>query len=143
MSIRGDLYGYLVGISAITSLISTRLYPSPAPTSATFPYVTFTRTAQDHVHHLKAAAGLTFARYQFDSFAITDESAWSVAEALRGELDGYQEGAINGGGSTVVNSIVLDDEADVFTPPDDKSEIGIFQVRQQYTVEYAETVPTF
>ena len=140
MSIKDDFYTYLISNAGITAAVSDRIYPLTAPTSATLPYITIQRVACSHEHHMTAAAGLAAARFQVDCWAETSVDAETSAEAVREALDGYMQNTME---STEVRAVFLEDEGDGYEPPTDASEDGVFRIRQDYTIWYAESVPTF
>lgn len=147
MSVHGDIHAYLVGLTTITDEFSTRVFVGHAPSDATFPYCVMSRISQDHDHHLLAASGFTEARFQFDIVGFDTatvsaaSSAFDAAEALRTVLDGYQEGAMNGG--TVVDSVMLEAEREDHHPPTDGSETGHYTISQDYVFRFTESIPAF
>lgn len=146
MSIHANLYTYLTAQSALTDLIGTttapgpRIFPITAPTDALFPYITFQRITSSHVQHTTAAAGLAVATFQFDVWDDDSVGCAAVAEALRGELEGYQTTAWSG---VAIRGVYMQGQSDEFIPPTDSTEVGVYRTRQDYTIWYAESVPTF
>lgn len=140
MSIKDDLYTYLINDSGIAAAVSDRVYPLTAPTSAALPYITLQRISCPHVHHMGAASGLCDSRFQIDCWAENSVDAETASEAVREALDGYQHSTME---NTDVRAVFLEDESDTYEPPDDASEVGVFRNRMDFIIWYAESIPTF
>ena len=59
---------YLLSKTAITSIISTRLYPGVLPTNPTLPAVTMQIVEQQHESHLAGASGIAHAVIRFEAY---------------------------------------------------------------------------
>lgn len=143
MSLEGDLYDYLAGLTSISDAIGTQLYRGYAPTSATKPYVVFETVSGDRAVHLGGSTGLVESLVQFDVWAGKSVVAGTVAAVLRAALHGYQHGAINGAGSTDVRSISLVADRSRVEPAAEGEQV--LEVNQQldFSVWHRETVTTY
>ena len=141
MSLNTAIFSYLQDQAAITNLIGARLYPEVNPSQTrTLPYVTWEKTSNTHIHHTLAAAGLAMPRYEFTVWAATALSAEAIADALRGELDGFQHTAM-GDDSLDVRGITLETEDSGMVQLPNKD--WVFTVRLDFIIRHAESVPTF
>lgn len=138
MSVESALYSYLGGVSAVTALVSTRIYPSQAPQGAALPYVVHHKVSERRFPNVAGPSGMVRARHQIDVFGATLDSAQSVAETLRNNLDGWRH-TVMGAEQLNVLSIDLDDVRSDFTPPNDGGDPGTHRVTGDYVFLYAET----
>lgn len=74
---------YLLGKTAVTDLVSQRIYTDILPQSATLPALAMSKTSTRHEHELSDFGGLAHVRLQFEAFATTRAVANSVIEAIR------------------------------------------------------------
>lgn len=74
---------YLLTKTAVTALVSTRIYPDVLPQAATLPAVTYTKISTVHNHTLSALAGLASCRIEFSCYALTRRIANSIADAIQ------------------------------------------------------------
>lgn len=82
------IYAKLAATTAVTDLVSTRIYPVTAPEGATAPYVIFQGIASDPAVTHAESAGATFRLFQFACFAATFEAADALRAAVVAALDG-------------------------------------------------------
>lgn len=136
MSLESALYGYLSGVSAVTDLVGTRIYPAQAPQGAELPYVVHHRISTRRFPHQLGPSGMVRARIQIDSFGITLDSAQAVFDVLRDNLDGWRAAVMD---DVYVQSVNLEDEANDFTAPQDGGDIGVHRVRADFIFVYAES----
>lgn len=105
------IYSHLAAESAITDLVSTRIYPRQLPQNPTYPALTYRRVSTRTQHTHNEADTLPFPRFQFSCYAATYTGTKALANALRGVLDGFK-GAF--GGSLTVGAILWENELDGF-----------------------------
>ncbi len=74
---------YLLTKTAVTSLVSTRIYPDTLPQNATMPAVTYSKISTLHEHTLSALAGLANCRIEFSCFASTRRVANNIAATIQ------------------------------------------------------------
>lgn len=125
----------LVGSTAVTTLIGTRVYPVIAPATAPLPLVTWRRTGITRSQTLGAPLGVPQVSVEYQIYAATYEAAREIADAMRVILDGY--------GGTVDNTIVkqtsLDNESDEFVQLQGSDLPAVYQITQTYEVWWQET----
>jgi hypothetical protein len=130
--------------ATLVALIGARCYRSGAPEGADFPYVVINRISTDRPFVQSGSSGLVKVREQIDCYAETYPVVQSVADAVRGALDGWQEGTLGSGGNTcTADSIRLDGERDEYLEPEEGERIGIWVVQLDFVGFFRETVPTF
>lgn len=137
-SFETGLATYLGSKSAITDLVSTRIFPQVAPQGVTEPFVVYTRISGANGHHMGGADGLQQSRYQFDAYGSYAQVK-SIEDAIRQALDGYR-GAM---GSEIVQTCHLMDARDLYDAPADGSQFGTHRVSMDFFIAYVEDVPTF
>ncbi|MCP4230782.1 MAG: DUF3168 domain-containing protein, partial [bacterium] len=89
MGIETALYSYLSTKTVITDEVSTRIYATVAPSSVTYPFITFEIISEDPDHHMGGAAGLTNVLVQVDAWAFLVAERQAIGEAIRNAMDGF------------------------------------------------------
>ena len=125
----------LVGSTAFTSLVSSRIYPVLAPASAAMPFVTWRRSGIDREQTLGAPMGMPRVTVEYSIYGTTYENAREIADAMRVVLDGY--GGTNG--TTTVNQTSLENESDDFVTLAGADLPPVYQITQTYDVWWQET----
>ena len=118
--------------SAITDLVSTRIYPSQAKYKDSYPLVLYTRIDSEYFETLAGLAGdnLAHCSIQLDIFGKGYSTAKSVAAAIRGVLNAFSGTITSGDDSLVIKRIRHTDERDGFDNPDRGRPDGIQVVRR-------------
>ncbi len=138
------LYNYLTTTAVITGKVGTRIYPELAPTSAAFPYATYSIISDEHQSHLGAGSPLTKATVQIDIWAKTYATADTAADGFRKALHGYQAKTWGTGATAVaISSIRLVAQRDDHETPTDGSQKGIYRVSMDFTIWHDESIPAF
>lgn len=78
---------HLLTKTAITDLVSTRIYPDVLPQGVTLPAVTYQHIFEQSNNHLGGSENTGETTVQFDVYASTRSEANTAAEAIRKELD--------------------------------------------------------
>ena len=125
----------LVASTAVTSLVSARIYPVLAPATASLPFVTWRRVAIRRQQTLGAPMGMPVTSVEYSIFGTTYEQAREVADAMRVVLDGYGGTANN----TEVKQTSLEQESDDFVTLGGAELPPAYQITQQYDVFWQET----
>ncbi len=81
------IYGILSGASAVTSLVSDRIYPTVAPQNSTKPFITYSTVTNTPSDTKSGASKVDHILVQFDVYGDTPLSVEGVSEALRVTLD--------------------------------------------------------
>lgn len=144
--IEDNIRTYLLTQSPINTLVGTdaagsmaRIYSVDRQQSITADSIVYERIGSERAAMLASAQGSCGASIQFDCVALTYAKAKTLANALRGELDGFR-GTM---GDTTVHWCRLEEESDDFDPPVDGSPKGQYHVLQTYHVQFLESIPTF
>jgi len=124
----------LVGTTAVTSLVSSRVYPVLAPASAALPFVTWRRSGIEREQTLGGPMGMPRVSVEYSIYGTTYEEARQVADAMRRVLDGYGGTSDN----TEVKQTSLEDESDDFVQLAGADLPPVYQVTQRYDVWWSE-----
>lgn len=124
----------LVGNTAVSTLVGTRIYPVLAPASAALPFVTWRRSSIDREQTLGGPMGMPRVSVEYSIYGTTYEQARELADAMRVVLDGYGGTADN----TEVKQTSLEDESDDFAQLAGADLPPVYQVTQRYDVWWNE-----
>ena len=127
-----SLYSFLTDTDAITTLVSTRIYPGGAPRGESRPWVTFDKTGGAAEQAMSGPTDLSVARVRITSWADSLEDAVIVASAINGALDG-KTGTV---GSHYVQGAFRDNETSGIAPLDDNSDVVVDFVAQDFEIWY-------
>ena len=115
MTVEADLFSRVSGYAGFTSLASTRLYYIEAPQNVTLPYATYSRISSRRASLMGADSGVVWARFQFDTWASTPDSARALLEQVRAALQRY-----SGTGTVTIDDIYIENDLDLAREPDVK-----------------------
>jgi len=87
--IKIDLVAFLKSKTAIKAIVGRKIYPGHAPSSASLPYITFSRISEPPHHHMGAAAGIASPTFQVDSWGRNSKQVSKLSEAIRNAIDGF------------------------------------------------------
>jgi hypothetical protein len=124
----------LVTTTAVTTMVSTRIYPVLAPATAPLPFITWRRAAVQRAQSLSGPIGVPSVILSLDIFAETYETAREVADVCRKALDGWGGTYEN----TVVSNVSLDNEADGFAQLTGGDMPPVYTVSQTYGILWKE-----
>lgn len=128
------LYTYLQSVTAITDIVSDRVYPQHLPQNPVLPAITYTIISEDPVHDMQGSSGLNNATIQLDGWAETDDDRRELKREIRNALDGYK-GAM---GSVTVQAVLLVNRFNAF---DD--DIENYRSINEFMFWYTLSIPTF
>lgn len=96
MSLESELLTRLAGYSALTAIVSTRIYNTLLPEDVAFPAVVFQRISTSRTSAFGADTGDIQARVQVDIYAdrARQSDTTSVGAQVRGALQRYKGGNI-------------------------------------------------
>jgi hypothetical protein len=136
-SIDSALYTRLSTFAGLTALISTRIYPPPAPQNAVYPFITYAQVSGVRSYVMGNQSGLVQARFQVD---IWDDdltkTARTVAEQVRLALSMYR-GAPDG---VTVDLITI--ETEFRGDPERVDNQYLSHIIQEYVVTFRESLPS-
>ena len=125
----------LVTTTAVSTLISSRVYPVLAPASAAMPFVTYRRAGIRRQQTLTGPMGVPQVTVEVDIYATTYEGARDLADKCRVVLDGYGGTFDN----TEVKQVSLENEQDDFVTLSGADMPPVYSVKQTYDVWWQET----
>ena len=134
-----DFATYLLTLSSITDLVSTRIFVDKLPQLVTArPTITVQRISATHKRDHAGQLGIATTRIQLDVWAATAASADAVAEAVRVAVDGV--GPITMGTTPIVRAFD-DGESSTYNQAIDGSDTGEHRVTQDWIIWHTETTP--
>lgn len=121
-NIEDALYARLIAVSAVTSLVSTRIYPIKKDTgaSAVWPFVTYSTVLSNRSRAMVADNGYVESSIRFHIWtkgASAFSSGGSISAAIRGALERWSGTSA----AVVVDHVFLDGEFDI-----EDAEPGVF-----------------
>lgn len=130
---KSGLVSLLSAESTITAICSTRIYVNRAPQKAAFPHVIITQMGSEENTSLDGASGqLRFLDFDIDCKAKSSVSAEALANAVRVYIDDYSGTA----GTFTIGAVIMNDESDDYEPPEDGSDVGVFVVTLDLTIQF-------
>lgn len=108
MIIEQALHDQLAATTAVTDIVSTRIYPEMLPENPTLPAITYQRTSGARTQVMSAASGLAAPHFQVDAWAATYAAVKALATQVRKALDGYT-GTLGGTGGVAADIMLLND----------------------------------
>lgn len=129
MSIETELRDKLLADGTVSGLVGTRIYPVVLPQGVTYPAIAYSRVSGERLHHLGGASGRGLPRISFSMWGRTYTEAYSVADAVRHVLDGF-----NGLLTTIKASVLIENEMDDYDDTVQKH-----RVNQDYFANHRET----
>lgn len=127
-----DMVAYLQRQTAITDLVSGRIYPQKLPQNPKLPALTYHQVSAVRVRDLSGPAYKARRRFSIHSWAATYKAAHELAEAVRQTLDPFD----GFWADTEVGHIMLDNEFDLFE--EEAGFVGIYRVVQDYIIAHLE-----
>jgi len=126
----------LLSHAPLAALIGTRIYPVTYPQDAALPVVVYQRTASGPEYSHDGPAGVAESRFQISAFGKTYAEARQTATEVRRALNPWEahQEIVNG---TLIGSVVLENELDLYNPNDVESESD-YQVLGEYTFLHTE-----
>lgn len=128
--IEAALYTRLQAVSALTALVSTRIYKNRLPEGAARPCIVYQRISATRERVLSGPLYGCTPRYQFDVFANTRDSMEAVRKQLRLALDGYSGTSA----SVAIHSSWLINDFDEYD-----AEVEQFRASLDFEVTFLET----
>lgn len=130
---KSGLVSLLSAEATVTAICSTRIYVNRAPQNAAFPYVIITQMGSDENTTMDGVSGqLRFLDFDIDCKAKSSVVAESLGNAVRVFLDDYTGTA----GSYTIGAVLMNDESDDYEPPQDGSDVGVFVVTLDLTIQF-------
>ena len=102
-----DFLDYIRADSSVVTLVSGGVHPTRRPQGDAYPIATVTRISGAPEYADDGEAGIEFARFQVDVYALNYGQAKDGAAAIKARLSGIQEVTQ---GDTVFLSVLVDEE---------------------------------
>lgn len=137
------LYQYLQTQTAVTDIVSDRVYPDQAPSNTTLPYITFYQQDSEKPRNLESASALALDTISLLIYGNSRLSVQTLSEALRNALHGRKNVDFpQTSGSLDVRSISWLGQTDSYEPPTDASEQAAYVRQIDLLIVWVETKPT-
>lgn len=128
-----EMVSWLGRQSAVTSIVSTRIYPEKLPQKPTLPALSYGQVSAVRVRDLSGPAYKVRKRISFSCWATTYLGAHALADALRQTLDPFYG---TSWGDVEVGHISLDNEFDLFE--EEAGTVGIYRVVMDFIIAHTE-----
>lgn len=128
---------YLLSITAITALVSTRVSVMRLPQNVTLPAISYMIDGAWRVESQKGGTGLVRTRMQVDHWASSMLSARELAEATRKVLQGYRGNMGTGANLTAVSQVRFQSELNFH-----HEDVNNYRVTHDYHIWHEEAKPT-
>ncbi len=115
MSIDDALYTRLSGYSALTALVSTRIYPILLPQDCDLPAVAYQKISEISEHAMGIDSTVLQKRFQVSAFAEKYSMAKDVAAQIRAALSRYRATV----GGVIIQDILFEGEIVLHEPDTD------------------------
>lgn len=125
----------LLSVSAVTDLVSTRVYPMTKPEGALMPCVVYRRITGTSDEYLGGTTGAAMMRIQFDCYANSYSDAEGLAEQVRLAVHQYR-GTV---GSVVIHSVNLANRIDRLQMPVHGNDVGYYVHAIDFETVHSET----
>lgn len=130
---KAALVSLLSGEATISAICSNRVYVNRAPQAAIFPQLIITQMNSEENGTLDGGSGqLRFINFDLDCRAKSSLQAAALGDAVRVFIDDYSGTA----GSKTIGAVILNDESDGYEPPEDGSDVGVFLVTLDVTIQF-------
>ena len=123
------IYSRLQATSAVTDLVSTRVYPIRRPADASLPLVVFVRTSEFCPLAMVADPGNVTARFRFSCQANSPENARALAATVKASIGYYADST----STPVVDGCWPESESEQFDFGAD-----LFAIEKDFSIAYRE-----
>lgn len=138
LDFRQAINAWLRSLSALTAVVSTRIYKQDPSQLALYPCLAVEMPERRYGHNLAGADGTSDATVKFTAYSLYESSAVAAIEAIRNSLDGFR-GSQSG---VAILRCFLDDEEDATVPPPDGSDQWIYAPSVTYIIRHRVPAPT-
>jgi hypothetical protein len=122
MTIEATLYTRLSGFSALTALVSDRIYPNRKPQDSALPAVSYRNVASPRFSAMGEDAEVIKARFQIDVWASDYDSAVAVRDQV---IAATQRWKNSGTGKTVQDTFIINGGVDLYEDDTKQEHIAI------------------
>ncbi len=132
--IGNNIRTYLLTISAITDVVSTRIYSDVLPQKASMEAIVYRLINGSTFHHLTGVSEFGDVLLQIDCYGATRGEADALGEIVRKNLAGYSGAA----GDDTVNNVIAESRRYRYEPPKDGKGTGRFLYSRDYRIFFSE-----
>jgi len=132
MTIQEGLLDYLLDQSAITAIVSQRIYPMVVPQGQPLPSITLQKISEQENYHLGGTTSLRVARMQIDCYAATPKAASDLSELVRTAMSTQRLLM----GTVEVTSVFRENSRDTNERSDNGSDPGDYRNSTDYMIHY-------
>lgn len=131
--IRPALRAFLLADAGIAAVVATRVYPIKIPQGVNAASIVYTRVSGQGIYHMGGPSGLAMPRYQVDAWAPKADDATTLANLIKGRIDGFR-GVMGAGAEAVtVQGVFLIDEREDY---DDA--VKLHRMSRDYAIDFEE-----
>jgi len=123
----------LNAVTALTDIVSTRIYRQQRPRGSALPCVVYQRITSSVVNHAGGVTATKNTRIQVDSLASTASGARTLADAVAGAISGWS----NSGGTPSISMCHQMSDVDLVAGPDHGEDAPRYRVSQDYELWYS------
>lgn len=128
-----DLRTLITGTTAVTGLVSTRVYYNKTPQSGARPFVWYRITNDNEPLTMDGVGGMHESYIDIECVGATEASAQAVADAVKGRLHGYA-GTM---GNVSCKGAFLEDKDDDYVPLSTSGEDGLHVIAYSLNLWYS------
>ena len=126
------LVNKLENTTAVTDIVSTKIFPIMADDGTALPYITYQTISDQSENHATGATETNHSRIQIDLWAATYPGAKALATAVKTALKNWTDGT----GNPVISSCHYENGNDLPDPPTPGQESRVHRVSQDYVLWY-------
>ncbi len=131
------VYNQLSNNATIVAVVGERIYPLSIPQGESLPAIVYQVISEEHDNHVDGSGGLAHATVQISCYATSYAAARNLAETIRVAITG-DRGTY---ASIEVTGCLLESDLDIYHPPADASDVGVYQIANSYSYWYREAIP--
>lgn len=133
MSLETSIDTRLNAVTAVTNLVSTRIYRHQRPRNSGWACVVYQRITSSVVNHANGVTTTKHTRIQVDSLAATASGARILADAVATALSGWSDP----GGTLSISMCHQMSDVDLSAGPDHGKDSPRYRISQDYELWYS------
>lgn len=142
MTLLEALHVYFASKTAITDVVSTRLYRVKRPQGSDLPALTWRKVSGQDQLYQKGTTTLAECRVEVTCWASIPSGAETLRNAVRDVCQRYSGTITSGEESVVVVLIRIEDDAEFYDPPLDASDNGAYSATIDLHIWWRPPAPT-
>lgn len=125
----------LLAVSAVTDIVSTRIYPIVLPQGCTLPAIRYRRISGGSDEHIRGTTGAANSWVQIDCYATSYAAVEALAEQVRLAIHTYR-GTVGG---VDIHSVELQNRMDMRENPAHGDDVGWYVHTLDFRIVHSET----